>query len=89
MVSMADQKFLNRHFRSVYNKLEADALLFNRRLPHELMRGKAGFPPFGRTGGQPPNLVAARIHIRALRSSAEVLPSEEYPSVKAWLVSHI
>ncbi len=35
----ADRKFLNRYFRSVYNKLEADALLFNRRLPHEGLKG--------------------------------------------------
>lgn len=34
-----DRKFLNRYFRSVYNKLEADALLFNRRLPHEGLKG--------------------------------------------------
>lgn len=34
-----DKKFLNRFFRSVYNKLEADALLFNRRLPHEGLKG--------------------------------------------------
>ncbi len=34
-----DNKFLNRYFRSVYNKLEADALLFNRRLPHEGLKG--------------------------------------------------
>ena len=30
---------MNRYFRSVYNKLEADALLFNRRLPHEGLKG--------------------------------------------------
>lgn len=35
----ADRKFLNRYFRSVYNKLEADALLFNRHLPHEGLKG--------------------------------------------------
>lgn len=35
----ADRKFLNRYFRSVYNKLEADALLFNRRLPHQGLKG--------------------------------------------------
>lgn len=34
-----DKKFLNRYFRSVYNKLEADALLFNRQLPHEGLKG--------------------------------------------------
>jgi hypothetical protein len=36
---MADHKFLNGYFRAVYNKLEADALLFNRRLPHEGLKG--------------------------------------------------
>jgi hypothetical protein len=30
---------LNTYFRSVYNKLEADALLFNRQLPHEGLKG--------------------------------------------------
>jgi len=35
----SDRKFLNRYFQSVYNKLEADALLFNRRLPHEGLKG--------------------------------------------------
>lgn len=39
MSNPPDQKFLNRYFRSVYNKLEADALLFNRRLPHEGLKG--------------------------------------------------
>src|SRR4030042_2832060 len=39
MARDADRKFLNRYFRSVYNKLEADALLFNRRLPHEGLKG--------------------------------------------------
>jgi hypothetical protein len=39
MTRDADRKFLNRYFRSVYNKLEADALLFNRRLPHEGLKG--------------------------------------------------
>ena len=34
-----DNKFLNRYFRTVYNKLEADALLFNQRLPHEGLKG--------------------------------------------------
>src|SRR5437868_7392359 len=29
-----DRNFLDHYFASVYNKLEADALLFNRRLPH-------------------------------------------------------
>src|SRR5438105_5793278 len=33
------KKLLNTYFRSVYNKLEADALLFNRRLPHEGLKG--------------------------------------------------
>jgi hypothetical protein len=39
MARNADRRFLNRYFRSVYNKLEADALLFNRRLPHEGLKG--------------------------------------------------
>ena len=39
MSMKSDRKFLNRYFRSVYNKLEADALLFNRRLPHEGLKG--------------------------------------------------
>lgn len=39
MGSTADRKFLNRYFRAIYNKLEADALLFNRRLPHEGLKG--------------------------------------------------
>ena len=39
MAKDADRKFLNRYFRSIYNKLEADALLFNRRLPHEGLKG--------------------------------------------------
>lgn len=29
-----DRNFLDHYFASVYNKLEADALLFNRELPH-------------------------------------------------------
>lgn len=29
-----DRNFLDHYFSSVYNKLEADALLFNRKLPH-------------------------------------------------------
>jgi hypothetical protein len=29
-----DRNFLDHYFASVYNKLEADALLFNRQLPH-------------------------------------------------------
>lgn len=29
-----DRNFLDHYFKSVYNKLEADALLFNRELPH-------------------------------------------------------
>jgi hypothetical protein len=36
-----DKKFLNRYFRSIYNKLEADALLFNRKLPHAGIAGAA------------------------------------------------
>ena len=39
MARNGDRKFLNRYFQSVYNKLEADALLFNRRLPHEGLKG--------------------------------------------------
>lgn len=39
MSSPPDRKFLNRYFRSVYNKLEADALLFNRQIPHEGLKG--------------------------------------------------
>lgn len=39
MNKLPDNKFLNRYFRAVYNKLEADALLFNRRLPHEGLKG--------------------------------------------------
>jgi hypothetical protein len=39
MTPEPDRKFLNRYFRNVYNKLEADALLFNRRLPHEGLKG--------------------------------------------------
>ncbi|MDL1975123.1 MAG: hypothetical protein LWX55_10205 [Deltaproteobacteria bacterium] len=39
MTKDADRKFLNRYFRSVYNKLEADVLLFNRRLPHQGLKG--------------------------------------------------
>src|SRR5690349_3132054 len=31
--------FLDHYFGSVYNKLEADALLFNRRLPHAGLAG--------------------------------------------------
>lgn len=34
-----DKKFLNRYFQSIYDKLEADALLFNRKLPHEGLKG--------------------------------------------------
>jgi hypothetical protein len=34
-----DRKFLSRFFQTVYNKLEADALLFNRHLPHEGLKG--------------------------------------------------
>jgi hypothetical protein len=29
-----DRNFLDHYFASIYNKLEADALLFNRTLPH-------------------------------------------------------
>jgi hypothetical protein len=39
MNNKSDKRFLNRYFRSVYNKLEADALLFNRSLPHEGLKG--------------------------------------------------
>jgi hypothetical protein len=34
-----DKKFLNRYFQSIYDKLEADALLFNRKIPHEGLKG--------------------------------------------------
>jgi hypothetical protein len=36
---MKDRNFLDHYFLSVYNKLEADALLFNRKLPHAGMVG--------------------------------------------------
>ena len=36
-----DRNFLDHYFASVYNKLEADALLFNRQLPHAGMVGSA------------------------------------------------
>src|SRR5437868_3171241 len=35
----SERNFLDHYFGSVYNKLEADALLFNRRLPHAGMVG--------------------------------------------------
>ncbi len=34
-----DRNFLDHYFASVYNKLEADALLFNRKLPHSGLVG--------------------------------------------------
>jgi hypothetical protein len=34
-----DRNFLDHYFSSVYNKLEADALLFNRKLPHSGLVG--------------------------------------------------
>lgn len=34
-----DRNFLDHYFESVYNKLEADALLFNRELPHTSLVG--------------------------------------------------
>lgn len=34
-----NKRILNTYFQCVYNKLEADALLFNRRLPHEGLKG--------------------------------------------------
>lgn len=34
-----DRNFLDHYFASVYNKLEADALLFNRKLPHAGLLG--------------------------------------------------
>jgi hypothetical protein len=34
-----DRNFLDHYFSSVYNKLEADALLFNRQLPHAGLKG--------------------------------------------------
>jgi hypothetical protein len=33
------ETLLNTYFKSVYKKLEADALLCNRRLPHEGLKG--------------------------------------------------
>jgi hypothetical protein len=36
---MPDKKFLDRYFQAVLNKLEADALLFNRKLPHHGLVG--------------------------------------------------
>jgi len=35
----AERNFLDHYFGSVYNRLEADALLFNRRLPHHGLAG--------------------------------------------------
>ncbi|MCF7668318.1 MAG: hypothetical protein K9N48_00900 [Verrucomicrobia bacterium] len=35
----ADKKFLNRYFQSIYDKLEADAMMFNRKIPHEGLKG--------------------------------------------------
>jgi hypothetical protein len=35
----AGRNFLDHYFASVYNKLEADALLFNRQLPHAGLMG--------------------------------------------------
>jgi hypothetical protein len=34
-----DPNFLEHYFHSIYNKLEADALLFNRKLPHAGLAG--------------------------------------------------
>jgi hypothetical protein len=34
-----DPSFLEHYFHSIYNKLEADALLFNRKLPHAGLAG--------------------------------------------------
>ena len=39
MKKLSDKKFLNRYFQTVYNKLEADSLLFNRRIPNESLKG--------------------------------------------------
>ena len=36
---MNDRKFLNRYFRSIHDKVEADALLFNQKLPHTGLAG--------------------------------------------------
>jgi len=36
---MTDKMFLDRYFRVVHDKLEADALLFNRKLPHTGLAG--------------------------------------------------
>jgi hypothetical protein len=35
----SERNFLDHYFASVYNKLEADALLFNRQLPHAGLMG--------------------------------------------------
>jgi hypothetical protein len=35
----AERNFLDHYFASIYNKLEADALLFNRKLPHAGLAG--------------------------------------------------
>jgi len=39
MANKPDKIFLDLYFKSVYDKLEADALLFNRELPHEGLKG--------------------------------------------------
>lgn len=39
MKDKVDKEFLNRYFQNVYSKLEADALLFNRKLPDEGLKG--------------------------------------------------
>ena len=36
---MNERNFLDHYFLSVYNKLEADAVLFNRKLPHMGLMG--------------------------------------------------
>lgn len=39
MSSKPDKKFLNRYFRGVYDKLEADVLRFNKQFPHNGLKG--------------------------------------------------
>lgn len=34
-----ERNFLDHYFSSIYNKLEADALLFNRKIPHAGLLG--------------------------------------------------
>lgn len=36
---MSDRMFLDRYFRSIHDKLDADALLYNRKIPHTGLSG--------------------------------------------------